>query len=138
MNATKFFEKVEEVKTKYENDYLYLGIRFEDKQRNINESITDYSKSNCDREDVRDFPKFGTTEYNEMEDLDGVCAYNLYDKYRTGWTPVTSYYKEEDITDVTKRYLADHCYILGSNNIDYGEDENEIIMINSKVLDSIF
>jgi len=115
---------------------MYLGIRFEDKQRNINESITDYSKSNCNREDARDFPEFGSEEYNNIEDLDGVCAYGL--DYRTGWTPLTSYSKEEDITDVTKRYLSKHCYILGSNNIDYGEDENEIIMINSKVLDIIF
>lgn len=136
MTAAEMFKRVDAVKAKYEDSYMYLGIRFEDKQRSVGELIADYSKSNCERDDDRDFPAYGTSEYEEMEELSGVCAYGL--DRRIGWNPLAYYHKIEDVTDVKRRFLANHCYILGCNSTDYGEDENEIIMENAEVLDIIF
>lgn len=45
-----------------------LGVRFENKVREIGEVITDKSRSNFDREDERDFPEYGTPK------CIGMCA----------------------------------------------------------------
>lgn len=55
--------------------YSYYGIRFEDKARQVGD-ICECSKDNRDRTDERDFPEYGTPEYDEMPELEGSCAWD--------------------------------------------------------------
>ncbi len=120
-----------DIKNKYADEleeFWYAGIRFEEKEREVNEEITDFSKHNTDREDEREFPEFGTDEYEEMEELDGVSAWNLSDF---------------DFEDDQDRY-ASHCYLIASDDVivdidgDLDLDHNEIIMQNAVVIAKLF
>lgn len=120
MNIKEACEKALE---KYEGQYWYIGIRFEDKEREIGE-VCENSRHNIDREDEREFPEYGTPEYEEMMELDGTSAWNLetYDDYKG---PFGTY----------------HCYIIAGNKInnqDDGLDDNEIVIENAVVLEKIF
>lgn len=120
MNLKEACEKALE---KYQDDYYYIGIRFEDKDRKIGETC-EYSRHNTDREDEREFPEFGTAEYDEMFVLDGTSAWNLetYDDFKG---PFNTY----------------HCYIIAGNRItnrDDGLDDNEIVIENAVVLEKLF
>lgn len=109
-------------------EFWYAGIRFEEKEREINEEITDFSKHNINREDEREFPEFGTDEYEEMDELDGVSAWNLAD------------FKFDDDQN---RY-ATHCYLIASDDVtvdidgDLELDENEQVMKNAVVIAKLF
>lgn len=108
---------------KYQDEYWYVGIRFENKERKIGE-ICECSRHNIDREDEREFPKYGTDEYFEMMELDGTSAWNL-----------------ETYDDFEGYFITDHCYIIAGNKIsnqDDGLDDNEIVIDNAKVLEKIF
>lgn len=73
MNIEK---QCKEALKKFEDMYYYIGIRFEDKDREVGE-ICECSKHNLDREDEREFPVYGTPEYDELPELDGTSAWNL-------------------------------------------------------------
>lgn len=120
MNIKNACEKALE---KYQDKYYYVGIRFEDKEREVGE-ICERSKHNTDREDEREFPEYGTPEYEEMFELDGTSAWNLktYEDFEGGFN-------------------AYHCYIIGGHRItnrDDGLDDNEIVIENAIVLEKIF
>jgi len=138
MTRTEMISKIKKAIETYEYEYSSLGIRFEDKERTIGEEIEDYSRSNADREDEREFPEYGTPEYEEMDEFDGVCAYYIdtySDKIDLGFNDPR---RENNIEG---RYEANHCYILGCNKVSSNmnaEDEGEIIMEDAKVLDIIF
>mgnify|MGYP001461346458 CR=1 FL=1 len=120
MNIEK---QCKEALEKWEGKYYYLGIRFEDKDREIGE-ICECSRHNIDREDEREFPEYGTPEYDEMFELDGTSAWNL-----------------ETYRDFEGGFNREHCYIIGGNQIanqDDGLDDNEIVIVNAKVLEKIF
>lgn len=109
-------------------DYWYAGIRFEDKEREVGEVIEDKSKHNIDREDEREFPEFGTDEYENMEELEGVSAWNL-----------GSFEFETN-----KENYAKHCYLIASDDMivdidgDLELDENEQVMQNAVVIAKLF
>lgn len=115
--------------------YDYVGIRFEDKERKLNE-ICECSKHNTDREDERDFPEFDTEEYEEMEELDGTSSYDLSNKSNY------EYMDFEADKDVTDEYLCDHCYIIAGNEVQYDEDgtfdEGEIVIENATVVKILY
>jgi len=127
MNIHEMYKKVREIYEANENKYFYIGIRFENKDREIGEEL-EWSKHNSDREDERDFPEYGTPEYDELPTLDGTSAWDLSllsDRYYPGFGEtrwITDHEKE------CKRYfLADHCYIVAGDkkgihdDPDYGE-----------------
>lgn len=116
-------EVCEKALKKYEGKYYYIGIRFEDKEREVGE-ICENSRHNIDREDEREFPKYGTSEYEEMFELDGTSAWNLEFYY-----------------DFEGGFNTYHCYIIAGNRItnkDDGLDDNEIVIENAVVLEKIF
>jgi len=120
MNIEK---QCKEALEKFEDQYYYIGIRFEDKEREISE-ICECSKHNLYREDEREFPEYGTPEYDKLPELDGTSAWNLA-TYR----------------DYEGYFLSDHCYIIGGNRIsnqDDGLDDNEIVIVDAIVLEKIF
>lgn len=115
----KRIEEIKEVIESSINDYDYYGIRFEDKEYKIGD-ICFNSKSNTNREDERDFPEFGSEEYNELEELDGTCAWSLYNRF-TKWSGGT-----------------DHCYLIGGHYAEDGEDLNELIIRDAEIIEIIF
>lgn len=127
MTAKEIQEKCEAILERWndENETWYIGIRFEDKQRQVGETC-ERSKHNVDREDEREFPDYGTEGYEEMFELDGTSAWNL-----------ESY---EDWYD-EGRFGTKHCYIIVGDRItnkDDGLDDNEIVIEDAKVYDVIF
>lgn len=109
----------------HDGDYYEVGIRFEDKEREVGE-ICENSKNNYNREDERDFPEYGTAEYDEMEEFDGTSAWDLrnYDDWG----------RPED-------FMTKYCYIIAGDNLtnqDDGLDYNEIVIENAKVIAKIF
>jgi hypothetical protein len=105
-----------------DGDFYYVGFRFEDKVREIGE-ICENSKHNQDREDEREFPEFGTPEYDEMEELGGTSSWHI-DGIRRG------------------NYGGEHCYVVvGHKNFTHDDivlDDDEICIVNAKVVAQIF
>ena len=108
---------------KFEDDYSFLGVRFEDKEREIGETCEN-SRHNTEREDEREFPEYGTEEYDEMVEFDGTSSWNL-----------------ETYDDFEGPFDTYHCYIIAGSyltNKDDGLDDNEIVIENAKVIAKIF
>lgn len=127
--AKKFYEEHE-----YDyGEYSKMGIRFEDKQREIGD-ICECSKSNANREDARDFPKYGTEEYNELEELDGTSAWDL------SQSRIYDFDSNKANKSASSQFSAKHCYIVIGRyeSSDIAEDEGEIIIENAKVAVQIF
>lgn len=115
------------------SEFEVFGVRFEDKEREVGEKIFDKSHSNCGREDEREFPEYGTPEYQDMEELSGVSAWYA-DPY-TGKVCMGQY-ADDDRVDLG--CLTEHCYFLGAMSGDAGEDDGEIVMEEAHVLAVIF
>lgn len=131
MTKKQMYNMIEQLKA--ETEYYHIGLRFEDKKRNVGEIITDRSRHNADREDERDFPEFGTEEYEEAPELDGVSAWDIVnsdDSYR---------YTDADEA-AEKGYLTYHAYVVASDNLDNHPDPdvNEIVLQNAKVVAKLF
>lgn len=108
-----------------EDEFYEIGIRFEDKERQVGD-VCEYSKHNTDREDEREFPEFGSEEYEDMYEFDGTSAWNL-----------ATY---EDWAD-EGRHTSHHCYLIVGNrltNRDMDLDDNEIVIEDAIVYAKIF
>lgn len=70
MTYKKFKDRIAKLADDFYYDYDDMGVRFEDKKRKVGEIIMDRSRSNPDRYDEREFPEYGTEEYDNMEELD--------------------------------------------------------------------
>ena len=117
------------------DNYNFIGMRFENKERELNE-ICECSKNNTERADEREFPEFGTEEYNETPTFDGTSAWNLSD-----YDEAFRYNVKNPDSDVAKAYEQDHCYIIAGNykcNSDDGLDDNEVVIEDAKVIAIIF
>lgn len=108
----------------YECEYEFLGIRFEDKVRTVGEICQENSKDNDDREDEREFPEYGTKEYDEMPELDGLSTYDIdfWQLHSVSTTSDTSYFDNE------------HLYLIGSERKNEGPDNDEFLLIDGEVL----
>lgn len=113
------------------SDYFEIGVRFEDYDRKIG-SACDNSKHNPDREDERDFPEYGTEEYDGLEDLDGTSCYSA--EY------AINHLFNNDSSDASKKFLVSHCYIIGSDRLGSNDDADlgEILLRNPEVIAKIF
>lgn len=136
VNNITYGEMYNQAKLFYEENkynYNYIGIRFENKQRLVGE-ICENSKGNIDREDVREYPAYGTKEYNELPELNGTCAYDLSDN--RAYDSVEKKADKPALSQVT----ADHCYIIVGDELsgDFAEDDAEIIIKSAKVVKKIF
>lgn len=70
------YKEIIEMMNNLKEEHDYVGLRFEDKAREVNEICED-SKGNDDREDDREFPKFDTEEYAELPELPGVSTWQV-------------------------------------------------------------
>lgn len=137
MNIVEMYEKCKEIYKQtawWENgEYQYVGLRFEDKERQVGEIIEDVSRDNEDREDEREFPEYGTDEYFEMPELDGVSAWDMS-------VEATYTYSDWDAEkdDCRSVFTTKHCYIIAGNKATYGPDDNEVVIQDAVVIAQVF
>lgn len=113
--------------------YSFYGLRFEEANRNIGDSVNN-SKHNRNREDERDFPLYGTKEYEDMEELNGSSSWAIdIDQYQEDW--IDSFMGKYD-TDDKSISMGGHAYIIAGNNENTHSDAdpNEIVIENAVVL----
>lgn len=119
-------EVVERIIEQWENDeieYDVIGVRFEDKERQVGD-ICERSRHNIDREDEREMPEYGTEEYEEMMLLDGTSAWDIH-----------------DFDDFDGVYDSYHCYIIAgdvtTNHYD-ALDDGEVVIQDAKVIEVVY
>ena len=137
MTNKEMKEKIENAYNKYKEKYQYVGLRFENKKREIGE-ICENSKHNPDRVDPRDYPEYGTEEYENLPEFNGTSAWDLSinDMHRT-------WFDSNYMTDEEESYYPDeynHAYIIVGNKVDndIDRDLDEVIITNAKVVEIIF
>ena len=135
MNIVEMYEMVKGIYEANQDEYYHIGIRFEDKEREIGD-ICECSKNNGEREDEREFPAYGTDEYDEMDEFDGASAWDLSNKSAY---EIKSF---EDLTDdCTNHFYTARCYIVAGDNTsnhDDGLDYHEIVITDATVIAKIF
>ncbi len=129
MTGLEMVKMVAAVREQYRYEYDCIGVRFSSRAHAVGDTIDHVSKSNPGRDMESDFPVYGSAEYSSMDDLDGVSAYNA--EHTDGWDP-------KNCKDVKNYYEQPHCYMIGSNDYEIGEDLNEVILADAKVLAVIF
>jgi len=134
MTVNEMIEMARKVFLENEMDYSYIGLRFEDKEREIGETCEN-SRHNLDREDERDFPEHGTEEYEEMFEMDGTSAWFIDENKKL------NYSKNELEMNVHSLHIVNHAYIIAGNeitNTDDALDDGEIVIKDAVVLAKIF
>ncbi len=105
-------------------EHPFLGVRFEKKLRKVGE-LPENSKSNPERVDPRDFPEFDSEEYVSLPDAGGVCAYDI-----DFWG------NHIDLEDLKEEGY--HVYILSGSRYTEGEDYDEMVLGDAKIVAVIF
>lgn len=121
---------------KIKKQYRYYGLRFEKKERNVGEIITECSKHNPQREDERDFPKYNSNEYISLPTLKGVSAWKITktdewkDSFMSDWDKNMDFFTADD---------EQYAYIIAGNNVSTHKDHdpNEIVLVRPIVISKI-
>jgi hypothetical protein len=137
MTVAEKWQKVAEIYDRIEDDYDYIGIRYEDKLRQIGD-ICECSKDNPDRADERDFPEYGTEEYENLPDMPGTSTWGLNHYVLTSKTGCCNYADWAADWDCEKYYPSAHCYIVVGNHAVSGLDEGEICINDAVVLEVMY
>jgi hypothetical protein len=128
-----FIEKENAVGRKYD----YYGLRFEDKDRRVGDSVNN-SMHNPDRSDERDFPEYGTPEYSNMIDLGGSSSWRIdMDGNDEDWINGIMLRGDSDSDKISQ---GGHVYIIaGNDNVTHSDaDPNEIVIAGAVVRKKIF
>jgi len=110
-NTVKEFKNIPEL----ERPHAYIGLRFEDKNRRVGETIEGSSKH---LPDGREFPVYRSKQYKELEDMGGISTWDV------------------DAIEITSPQPTNYIYVVGSNKI-YSNplaDINELILQEPTVL----
>ena len=120
-----------------EDNYNYIGLRFENADRQIGDICNKSRHGNGeDRDDDRTFPEFTDEDYDTMIRFDGTSAWDLSD-----YKEALRYNRNNPDNDMLKSYEQDHCYIIAGQyncNQDDGLDYNEVVIEDAKVIAIIF
>lgn len=100
------------------NEYSYMGVRFDSREMKVGDLVGN-SKDNFNRDDSRDFPEYGSPEYDDLDELNGACCYDC-----EVW---------EEMINIEKSYI-EHVYVIAGNETEYGEDRGELIIPRAKVI----
>jgi hypothetical protein len=114
---------IEEIGDEWDRDVNYVGIRFENAERRVGDIIQGCSKDNPDRTDDREFPDFGTVEYEKLDELDGISCTDTDDERY-----------EYVLFGYGGNYAAEHCYLIGGDTATEGPDDYELVITAPKVL----
>lgn len=143
MNVAEMYDLVKKIYEENEGTYSFIGLRFEDKVREVGDEC-EWSKHNPDRADDREFPEFGTEEYDELAELNGTSAWNMASYgYKSDFYPG---YGSGKPTESDKKYSlvglfgAYHCYVIAGNRLGTHDDPDpgEILIKDAKVIAKIF
>jgi len=142
MKLVEMHAIIKELAAKFDGVYNYIGVRYEDKKREVGEEC-EWSKHNPDREDEREFPRYGSKEYDDLPELDGTSVWGIdevYDKRITIPGVGRPLRENEFDAEHTKLFIPDHCYIVAGNRQGFHEDpdENEILIKDARVVSVIF
>ena len=107
-----------------QDEYYVIGIRFENKVRQVGDVITECSRDNSGREDDRDFPEYGTPEYDEMDYLDGISTWDI------NFWEIGNLNRWSDMTS----FAANHIYLIGGEKHSFGPDNHELVIEDGVVL----
>ena len=144
MKIKEITEKVEQIIAsenigKLSSEYEYYGLRFENADREIGDECGN-SRHNPDRLDLREFPQFGSDEYDELPELDGTSAWHIETNLNLWKQSYTDYTNDPQSDSEFPGSLAKHCYIVGG--FDTGShddpDQNEILIKDAVVVAKIF
>lgn len=122
-NLKEVVERIIQKQEDGEIEYEVIGIRFEDKERQVGE-ICERSRHNIDREDEREMPEYGTEEYEEMMLLDGTSTWDIHEF--------------DDFDGVYDNY---HCYIIAGDvttNHSDALDDGEVVIQDAKVIEVVY
>jgi len=140
MTIQELYDRVREIYEQYRGKYPFIGLRFEDKQRELGE-FCEWSKSNHEREDEREFPEYGTPEYDQLEDMGGTSAWDLQPHWWWTYTPGCDYspreYEEYKDYDVHRLLPPKHCYVVAGyerSRKDMPQDHGEIVIEDARVI----
>ena len=135
MTFREMKKKIEKTIKENKKDFEYIGLRFENKEREIG-GICENSKHNPDRDDDRDFPEHGSEEYNNLPEFNGASAWDLSKDVNIYVEPNYADWKDK----IDGWFIGEHCYIIVGNNTDndLDRDYDEIIIKNAKVVKQIF
>ena len=130
-------ETIEDAIKDNEDDTAVFGLRFDERKIKTGEVLPN-SKDNFNRDDARDFPVFGTKEYDELDTLDGTSAYSLPVDDDNKLTEeaienLNRYVKTKDLFSDTTMSL-----VMGEESETEGEDDDEIIIADAKVVSVLF
>ena len=135
MKVKEMWEQAKQAYQELKEDWAHVGIRFEAKERYVGEICED-SKHNPDREDEREFPEYGTEEYNNLPELEGTSAWNL---------EAAEYLEKEwhfdfQLEEDAKKVFGDHAYIVVGNITKNHDDcdNDEIVIPDAEVAKIIF
>jgi len=133
MTYKEMKEKVEKAHKEAKENFDYVGLRLEDKERK-NGEICENSKHNPDRDDDRDFPEYGTKEYENLPEFDGTSSWDLEKDFEALF--MGPYVDWEDEVFFEQK----HCYIIAGNEVDNDTDRDfdEIIIKDAEVVAKIF
>ncbi|QQE75236.1 hypothetical protein [Brevibacillus composti] len=139
MNIVEMYDLVKNIYEENEDKYTFIGLRFENKVREIGE-VCERSRHNGDREDERDFPEYGTEEYEQMEELGGTSAWDMTPT-GYGYHPGMHSLRRVDLSkDCREFFLADHCYVIAGDYKGRHDcpDDGEIVIKDAVVIAQIF
>ena len=118
---------VEAALTDVTDEYYVVGLRFENMNRETGDVIEECSKDNADRSDERDFPEYGTDEYDEMEELAGISSWDI-----NFWETMNL-----NSWSVSTSFDCDHIYLIGGEKHSFGPDDHELVIEDAVVIAKI-
>lgn len=132
-SVKELLQLIEDKRGDLEANWMYVGVRFEDKERKEGEIITECSRHNPDREDERDFPDYEEIEYDTLPVLPGISTWAI--ESPQGYTPLGGWQNEEP---AHFWYGRRHAYLLVSDDAapipdDTILDNGERLLRNAKV-----
>lgn len=135
MTIVEFYAKARELHATLEDEYTFVGLRFEDREYVVGDEL-DWSKANDDREDERDFPEYGSEEYDELPSMGGTSA---WDMAASAIYKISPWENRED--DARNHFITEHAYIIASNRKsqeDVALDDNEVVIADAVVMAVLF
>lgn len=116
-----------------EKGWRYIGVRHEQKKREVGD-ICNNSRHNPDRDDEREFPEYGTPEYENLPELDGTSAWEGCEKEGIFEGLFVGIQDWDD-----EPWHDDHIYLVvgDEQTVTADRDYDEIIIKNAQVFEVI-
>lgn len=133
MQVKDMVKKVESVFEDLYYEWNCIGIRFGTSVYQIGDVLHN-SRNNVDREEEREFPAYGTQEYEEMEEMDGVSTWGI----SGGSKPQFPQWMIEDLNADVSEFMGTHAYIVVGNKVGWEQlnglvDEGELLIKDGQV-----